>query len=91
MVAYGQAKTANVLFAVELDRRWSGDGIRGYSLHPGGVYLQNNDVAPLDAKPVTVDPDIAAGVIELTVGVAPHAADPESAQRLWELSEKLVT
>ena len=35
MVAYGQAKTANVLFAVELDRRWAGDGIRGYSLHPG--------------------------------------------------------
>jgi NAD(P)-dependent dehydrogenase (short-subunit alcohol dehydrogenase family) len=37
MVAYGQAKTANVLFAVELDRRWAGDGIRGYSLHPGQI------------------------------------------------------
>ncbi|HEX7824677.1 MAG TPA: SDR family NAD(P)-dependent oxidoreductase, partial [Mycobacterium sp.] len=41
MVAYGQAKTANVLFAVELDRRWSGDGIRGYSLHPGGIVSTN--------------------------------------------------
>ncbi|GAA1658832.1 SDR family NAD(P)-dependent oxidoreductase [Nonomuraea maheshkhaliensis] len=36
-LAYGQSKTANVLFAVELDRRWSGDGIRGYALHPGVV------------------------------------------------------
>ena len=37
MLAYGQSKTAIVLFAVELDRRWADDGIRGYSLHPGGI------------------------------------------------------
>jgi NAD(P)-dependent dehydrogenase (short-subunit alcohol dehydrogenase family) len=37
MIAYGQAKTANVLFAAELDSRWAGDGIRGYSLHPGQI------------------------------------------------------
>lgn len=36
-VAYAQSKKANVLFAVELDRRWSGDGIRGYAVHPGVV------------------------------------------------------
>ncbi|MFE2185558.1 SDR family NAD(P)-dependent oxidoreductase [Streptomyces sp. NPDC059455] len=36
-LAYGQSKTANVLFAVELDRRWSQDGIRGYAVHPGVV------------------------------------------------------
>ena len=149
MVAYGQSKTANVLFAVELDRRWAGDGIRGYSLHPGGivetnlapwlsvddrkamgmlddagqpvvdpdrdlktpqqgaattvfgatsplladiggVYLQNSDVAPIDDAVIDVDPDIAAGPIELTVGVTPYAVDPESAQRLWELSERLL-
>lgn len=35
--AYAQSKTANVLFAVELDRRWAGDGIRGYAVHPGVV------------------------------------------------------
>jgi NAD(P)-dependent dehydrogenase (short-subunit alcohol dehydrogenase family) len=33
--AYGQSKTANILFAVELDRRWANDQIRGYALHPG--------------------------------------------------------
>ncbi len=41
MVAYGQSKTANVLFAVELDRQWADDGIRGYSLHPGGIVSTN--------------------------------------------------
>lgn len=37
MLAYGQSKTANILFAVELDRRWADDGIRGYALHPGQI------------------------------------------------------
>ncbi|WP_328552030.1 SDR family NAD(P)-dependent oxidoreductase [Streptomyces sp. NBC_00358] len=35
--AYGQAKTANVLFAVELDRRGRDSGVRAFSLHPGGI------------------------------------------------------
>jgi WW domain-containing oxidoreductase len=35
MVAYGQAKLCNVLFANEFDRRFAGDGIRACSLHPG--------------------------------------------------------
>jgi len=34
---YGQSKTANVLFAIELDRRGRGDGIRGFALHPGRI------------------------------------------------------
>jgi NAD(P)-dependent dehydrogenase (short-subunit alcohol dehydrogenase family) len=37
MVAYGQAKTANVLFAVEVDRRYQGDGIRAFAVHPGAI------------------------------------------------------
>ncbi len=37
MVAYGQSKTANVLFAVEADRRHQQDGIRAVSLHPGAI------------------------------------------------------
>jgi NAD(P)-dependent dehydrogenase (short-subunit alcohol dehydrogenase family) len=149
MVAYGQAKTANILFAVELDRRWSRDGIRGYSLHPGGiattnlapwltvedkkamgllddagqpiidpdrelktpqqgasttvwaatsplladiggVYLKNNDIAPIDDSAAVFSADIAEAALDLSGGVLPYAVDPESAQRLWELSEKLV-
>jgi NAD(P)-dependent dehydrogenase (short-subunit alcohol dehydrogenase family) len=34
---YGQSKTANNLFAVELDRRAKAHGVRAYSLHPGSV------------------------------------------------------
>ncbi|TDD73536.1 SDR family NAD(P)-dependent oxidoreductase [Actinomadura darangshiensis] len=41
LLAYGQSKTANVLFAVELDRRWAGDAIRGYAVHPGIVVVTN--------------------------------------------------
>jgi NAD(P)-dependent dehydrogenase (short-subunit alcohol dehydrogenase family) len=147
MVAYGQSKTANVLFAVELDRRWAGDGIRGYALHPGiaygtslgpsvtdeelramgildaegtpiidphrelktpqqaastsifaatsplladigGVYLKDNDVAPLDRASLSTEFGTEPIVMS---GVAPHAVDPESARRLWDLSEHLLT
>ncbi|WP_199254601.1 SDR family NAD(P)-dependent oxidoreductase [Mycolicibacterium mengxianglii] len=145
-VAYAQSKTANVLFAVELDRRWSADGIRGYAVHPGvvvgtnvngaagqgqlramgliddtgqpiirpetgrktpqqgaativfaatsplladigGVYLKDNDISALAAEPLpmTFDPDV-----DIPGEVAPHSIDPESAARLWELSEELL-
>lgn len=36
--AYGQAKTANVLFAVHLDRLGRESGVRAFSLHPGGIF-----------------------------------------------------
>jgi NAD(P)-dependent dehydrogenase (short-subunit alcohol dehydrogenase family) len=35
--AYGQSKTANVLFAVEATRRWARDGIVANALMPGGI------------------------------------------------------
>jgi NAD(P)-dependent dehydrogenase (short-subunit alcohol dehydrogenase family) len=35
--AYGQSKSANSLFAVELDRRGRGHGIRAFAVHPGGI------------------------------------------------------
>jgi NAD(P)-dependent dehydrogenase (short-subunit alcohol dehydrogenase family) len=35
--SYGQAKTAGVLFAVEMDRRWEKDRIRAFAVHPGVV------------------------------------------------------
>ncbi|MBN9054706.1 MAG: SDR family NAD(P)-dependent oxidoreductase [Rhizobiales bacterium] len=56
--AYGQAKTANALFAVALDRRGA-PGVRAYSVHPGSVlgplarHLTAEDLARFDA----VNPD----------------------------------
>ncbi|HEY0239711.1 MAG TPA: SDR family NAD(P)-dependent oxidoreductase [Friedmanniella sp.] len=37
-LAYGQSKTANVLFAVEAQRRWGGEGITVNALMPGGIW-----------------------------------------------------
>jgi NAD(P)-dependent dehydrogenase (short-subunit alcohol dehydrogenase family) len=40
-LAYGQSKTANVLFAVEATRRWAGDGITANAVHPGTIASTN--------------------------------------------------
>lgn len=39
-VAYGRSKTANVLFAVELDRRLRDRGLRATAVHPGGIVTE---------------------------------------------------
>ena len=36
-VAYGRAKTANVLCAVGLDQRLRDQGVRAFAVHPGGI------------------------------------------------------
>lgn len=54
--AYGQSKTANILFAVELDRRLAGRGVRAFAIHPGmiatelGRHLTPEDLAMLGAR-----------------------------------------
>jgi NAD(P)-dependent dehydrogenase (short-subunit alcohol dehydrogenase family) len=54
--AYGQSKTANVLFAVEATRRWAGDGIYVNALHPGGIrtnlqrYVSDEELSRLRAQ-----------------------------------------
>ncbi|OTA94086.1 hypothetical protein M434DRAFT_10991 [Hypoxylon sp. CO27-5] len=39
--AYGQSKTANILFSVELARRLADRGVKAYSAHPGGIFNTN--------------------------------------------------
>jgi NAD(P)-dependent dehydrogenase (short-subunit alcohol dehydrogenase family) len=142
VVGYAQVKKANVLFAVELDRRWKSQKIRGYAVHPGviihkeitadrlvsygaqglvdelgkpiidpergkktmaqgvstivfaatspllaeigGVYLKDNDVAKLDdeMKALTAD--------HIPSDACSSSLDPDSAERLWALSERLL-
>jgi NAD(P)-dependent dehydrogenase (short-subunit alcohol dehydrogenase family) len=54
--AYGQAKSANVLHAVELDRRLAGFGVRAFGVHPGmivtelGRHLTREDIEQLTAR-----------------------------------------
>jgi NAD(P)-dependent dehydrogenase (short-subunit alcohol dehydrogenase family) len=38
--AYGRSKTANVLFAVEFDRRHKTRGVRATAVHPGGIQTE---------------------------------------------------
>jgi NAD(P)-dependent dehydrogenase (short-subunit alcohol dehydrogenase family) len=40
MDAYGQSKTANILHAVELERRYGPLGVHAYAVHPGMVATQ---------------------------------------------------
>ena len=39
-VAYGRSKTANVLFAVEFDRRHKARGVRAAAVHPGAIHTE---------------------------------------------------
>jgi len=39
-VAYGRSKTANILFAVEFDRRHRDRGVRAAAVHPGGIQTE---------------------------------------------------
>jgi NAD(P)-dependent dehydrogenase (short-subunit alcohol dehydrogenase family) len=56
--AYGQSKTANVLFAVALDAREKTHGVRAFSLHPGAI------VDTGLGRYVTREQLIAAGVLD---------------------------
>jgi NAD(P)-dependent dehydrogenase (short-subunit alcohol dehydrogenase family) len=121
--AYGQSKTANVLFAVEAAKRWASDGITTNALMPGGIRtaLQRH-VDPEVQKGwdrfqwKTVEQGASTSVLlaasplidgvtgryfednneavpntgEEFSGVAAYALDPESAARLWDLSEHLL-
>jgi NAD(P)-dependent dehydrogenase (short-subunit alcohol dehydrogenase family) len=51
--AYGQSKTANALFALELDQRGQAHDIRAFSLHPGAIietdlarHMSDEELAP---------------------------------------------
>jgi NAD(P)-dependent dehydrogenase (short-subunit alcohol dehydrogenase family) len=127
-LAYGQAKTANVLFAVGLDRRLGGHGVHANALHPGAIvtelgrHLQPEDLQFLRARNPTmqfksVEAGAATSVFAATApelegrgglyledchvaapndasdaldGVKPYALDAANAERLWEVSERLV-
>jgi NAD(P)-dependent dehydrogenase (short-subunit alcohol dehydrogenase family) len=121
--AYGQSKTANVLFAVEATARWAGDGITANALMPGAIAtnLQRHTggmkTPPerrktpeqgaatsvlLAASPLLdgiggryfVDCNEALTVARRTddmSGVAPYALDPGNADRLWEVSLRLLS
>jgi len=123
--AYGQSKTANILFSVELDRRLGDRGVHAFAVHPGmiatelGRYMTRDDMTALVERATrgpsggmpprkTLEQGAATTVwaatateldaqggsyladCQVTDQHAPWARDPESAERLWTLSETLV-
>ncbi|WP_371686207.1 SDR family NAD(P)-dependent oxidoreductase [Micromonospora sp. 15K316] len=130
-LAYGQSKTANVLFAVEATRRWAGDGIFANSLMPGAIrtnlqrFVDEEELARMRAQSggggggsywKTAEQGAATSALVATsplldgiggryfedcqeagpnqpparTGYASYARDPEAAERLWAVSEKLL-
>lgn len=130
-VSYGQSKTANVLFAVGLERRLGAAGVHAYALHPGAImtelgrHLVPEDIEFLRSRTPpgttfslkTVEAGAATSVFAATApelegrggiyledchvatvndtpnaldGVKTYAIDARNAERLWELSERLV-
>lgn len=50
-VAYGQAKTANILFSVALDQRFAERGLRAFAVHPGAIMTElSRHLVPEDVK-----------------------------------------
>jgi NAD(P)-dependent dehydrogenase (short-subunit alcohol dehydrogenase family) len=128
-LAYGQSKTANVLFAVAATARWAHDGIHANALMPGGIatrlqrhvggaeYIQRRSQEP-GVQLKTPEQGAATSVLLATSptlegiggryfencnqaqlvhhsansfsGVAPYALDPENADRLWEVSQRML-
>jgi NAD(P)-dependent dehydrogenase (short-subunit alcohol dehydrogenase family) len=130
-LAYGQSKTANVLFAVGITQRWADDGIVANALHPGGIrtnlqrYVSEDDLARMrsasggSAAPAWKTPQQGAATSVLLAasplvegvsgryfedvaeaapnrpgtrtGYAPYAVDPEAADRLWQVSQDILS
>jgi NAD(P)-dependent dehydrogenase (short-subunit alcohol dehydrogenase family) len=78
-LAYGQAKTANVLFAVELDRRGAEAGVRAFALHPGGI------LTPLQRHLTTAEMVDAGWIDEAGTPLLPIFKTPEAgaATQVW--------
>lgn len=61
--AYGQSKSANVLFSVGLEARLAAHGVHAYAVHPGGIrtglgrHLDDGDMAALMRRAGIDDPE----------------------------------
>jgi NAD(P)-dependent dehydrogenase (short-subunit alcohol dehydrogenase family) len=129
-VAYGQSKTANILFAVQASRRWADDGITANAVMPGAIQTSlQRHITPEhlerlraqagdEALPLkTPEQGAATSVLAATSplldgvggryledcneaepnqgstrrGVAAYALDLGFAERLWRISEDMLS
>ncbi|KAK0511869.1 hypothetical protein JMJ35_005719 [Cladonia borealis] len=123
-IAYGAAKSANILFTLALARRLESEQVKAISLHPGSVatnlqtymtpelaedtmqMIRDKTGRPFERPKLkstqqgcsttlvaVLDPSINSGdYLEDCNPAEPeaHATDKQKAEKLWDLSEKLV-
>ncbi|CAF1429185.1 unnamed protein product [Rotaria magnacalcarata] len=49
-LAYAQSKTANILFAKQLNKLYESEGIQAYALHPGGILTNLQVHVPIEEQ-----------------------------------------
>ncbi|MET9232645.1 SDR family NAD(P)-dependent oxidoreductase [Lentzea sp. NPDC003310] len=70
--AYGQSKTANVLFAVEATRRWAADGITANAVMPGAIYTNlQRHIGPSDVDPAIIKTTEQGAATSVFVATSP--------------------
>jgi NAD(P)-dependent dehydrogenase (short-subunit alcohol dehydrogenase family) len=72
-VAYGRAKTANVLCAVGIDQRYRDRGVRAFAVHPGGIQTELGRHLTKDTLQVLMD-RLAAAPTETVWKTVPQGA-----------------
>ena len=75
--AYGRSKTANVLFAVEFDRRHRDRGVRAAAVHPGGIMTElGRHQSPEQMKALldSLNADVAKGGKPFQLKTIPQGA-----------------
>ncbi|HEY0281079.1 MAG TPA: SDR family NAD(P)-dependent oxidoreductase [Rhizomicrobium sp.] len=75
--AYGRSKTANILFAVEFDRRHKANGIRATAVHPGGIKTELSRHMTPEATQALIDSinaNAKAGTPAFTFKTVPQGA-----------------
>lgn len=83
--AYGQAKTADALFALGLDRRWAADGVRAFSVHPGGIFTPLQRHLP-EAEMVALGWKNADGTLPERVAALFKTPEQGAATTIWALT-----
>ncbi len=87
--AYGQAKSADALFALGLDKRWQDDGVRAFSVHPGGILTPLQRHLP-DDEMVALGWKNADGTVPERVQKMFKSPEQGASTTLWAaLSEQL--
>jgi NAD(P)-dependent dehydrogenase (short-subunit alcohol dehydrogenase family) len=77
-LAYGRSKTANILFAVEFDRRHKAGGVRATAVHPGGIQTELGRYMTAEVRQALMDSISAAaptaGAAEFSWKTIPQGA-----------------